>query len=637
MINTLYFTNTEIVITQGTYSKKKPKIKKRIVLDMPEDAIKNGELLDITKLAHLVSAALKKNKMKANSVILMTQHADINVVPIQIPYVKGRLDQAINMKLSESYLGVSENNYIDYKISKIDKNICYGVAIISPKAILNSYYKLSVKIGCGLKSIDYIGNVLFKNLALDDRNLLKKTILITDVTDNNIQVHLINNGQLVMSRNEFGSNISFGQEEAREADFVFDPRVKIVDEDENAVQNAYMDIQSGIEDLISFNTAQATLFKRFAKSSDKPEEYLINLESTINEIADNLVDLCSMCKIPLNLDEIEKTIVKFNEIKDNVDHIENSFMTTEKMNQSFYGEIVEIINLCDVEIKSVLEILDKYIVKKVDKDKEIREQLLNRACKQIANLMYVADLSGDFPDVEKLYFHGMQLNAKEKKLVENNMLNNNAIEVSNYSTYSHDEDPISSGLLYNEYRYFRDLDIGRQIEKNDKANRGNLDNVVFGIGGIMIFGVITLTGLAGFNKYQIYSMNQKIKENEVYMEKNKNISTIIAKLDSLSAALVEVKNYEEYFSVVNYDLNDVKNELDTLAKDVEIKDIGIDASFLVTCRVTSTKLEYISRYLEDLNKADFQNVVVIGTEVTESGFSITFTFNYEGVTKEEEK
>lgn len=188
MINTLYFTNNEIVISQGTYSKKNPKIKKRFVLDMPEEAVKDGELLDITKIAHLVSATLKKNKMKANNLVLLTQHADINVVPIQIPYVKGRLDQAVNMKLSESYLGVGENNYIDYKIGRIEKNICYGVAVISPKTILNSYYKLSVKLGCRLQGIDYIGNVLFKALAFDDRTLLKKTMLIADVTNDNIQI-----------------------------------------------------------------------------------------------------------------------------------------------------------------------------------------------------------------------------------------------------------------------------------------------------------------------------------------------------------------------------------------------------------------------------------------------------------------
>ncbi|MEG3033755.1 MAG: hypothetical protein RR813_11210, partial [Enterococcus sp.] len=68
MINTIYFTKDKIIIAQGTYSKRIPKIKKEVTIDLPENVVVDGEILDMVKLTHLISTTLKKEKMKTNSV-----------------------------------------------------------------------------------------------------------------------------------------------------------------------------------------------------------------------------------------------------------------------------------------------------------------------------------------------------------------------------------------------------------------------------------------------------------------------------------------------------------------------------------------------------------------------------------------
>ncbi|MEF9920577.1 MAG: hypothetical protein RR945_06385 [Erysipelotrichaceae bacterium] len=634
MINTIYFTNTEIVITEGTYSKKVPKIKKRVVVEMPEGAVKDGEILDLISLTHAINGEIKKNKMKGTGVIFSTQLVDIDAIPISVPYVKGRLDQAVNMKLSESYLGITENNYIDYKINKIENNLCSGVAIIAPKTLLNTYYKLAVNMGIKLLKIDYIGNVLHKNLLLEDHELNKKTYLIADTSGSSIQVHLISNNLLAMSRNEFGSMVALGTEEKID-EYVFDPRLTIIDEDQEKVLLAYTTIKEGIEDLKTFNMAQTTLFKRFSEGSEISPELLNNLESSLKSIHDMLIDYSTYCKSDIDFDgEIEKVLMRFNSMQEQSDWIENLFKKTQKMNSSFFKSIEEVMELIKTNISETILILDKYIVTKIDKSKEERNSLINRTCRQVANLISIADLSGDFPDIEKLYVYGIELDATEKKLVEKNIPSLSVIGVANYRDFTRDDDGISYGILYNEYRYLKDIDLSKQIEKNDKASRNNIDNIVFGLGGVMIFGIFAFMALSGFYKFQTYQMNQTIEDNNRYMEKNKEITRIVQTEQELNSALEESKNFEDYFNTINFDLNKERTNVEKYANGVSLIELGIDTNFLATGKVFAPSLAPISLFLETLSKNGYSEVVLNDTAVKDNGYEVGFTYRYQVETKE---
>lgn len=70
MINALVFKEKEMILSCGTFSKNKPRIKKQVSLAYPKSSYANGDILDRNALADVIVAALKKEKMKGVELLM---------------------------------------------------------------------------------------------------------------------------------------------------------------------------------------------------------------------------------------------------------------------------------------------------------------------------------------------------------------------------------------------------------------------------------------------------------------------------------------------------------------------------------------------------------------------------------------
>ncbi|MEG0576381.1 MAG: hypothetical protein RR500_00805 [Bacilli bacterium] len=602
MINTIYFTKDKIIIAQGTYSKRIPKIKKEVTIDLPENVVVDGEILDMVKLTHLISTTLKKEKMKTNSVIFGIQNKNISTVNVSFPNVKKQLLQAVSMKLSESYIGISDDNYISYKLNKIENNLCSGFAVIAPKAILNAYYTLSLNIECKLLALDYMGNMMYKLLYMNEKKFRKSTFLIADVANDDVCVYLYNNGVLAMSKSENSTSIYTNEEAPDAHEITFDNRVVITDEDKKDILNLFELFNARLEDLSSFIVAQHVYAKRYLTDANVSTEDKSSLEYTTKNFKEMLEILKINGKKPINFEQIIGNVL-LDSTKDLLFKLQKCKVDAKKfvvLNCPFESEIENSIAELVEFIQKAIEIFEKYFVMKTDQKVIDRKRLIKRLCLETLNLAKNADFSGDYPDIQDLYVNGINLSAREKKMVENNINSYYPIEIHNYESYFSEFKTLSISLLYNEAPIGKDLDLGMEVEKNDKINRNNFDNILIGFGGVGCFAVATLIGLSGFYYFMTYQMNENIKANEKYIADNADVYRIVDKRNKLTAKVDEVNSYEEYFKVANVNLSVIERKYSALSKDISIQDLSIDDSFMINMKISAKNLKDISYFVEKI-------------------------------------
>lgn len=632
MINTIYFTKDKAIIAQGVYSKRIPKIKKQVIIDLPENCVVDGEILDMVKLSHLLSTTLKKEKMKTTSVIFGIQNKNISAINLTFPNVKKQLLQTVEMRLSESYIGITEGNYISYKLDKIEGNMCSGFATVTPKAILDSYYTLSMNIECKLVGIDYLGNVMQKILLMNEKEFSKKTYMVVDATNDDVYAYLYSNGSLAMTRNENGTSI-YGVEAPDEEEFMFDSRIPITDEDQEIVRDRYKDLSAGLEDLSSFMIAQHVYYKRYIASDKNTQEEISSIMFNMKTFEEILESLKLTVKKPMDFDQVVENV----HLTNNRDLLTKMQKCKELLNKfkvlecPFEIDIENYVSDLISKVQSIVEVFEKYFVLQTDQKRIERKQLIQRLCQVSINLVRNADFSGDYTDVEDLYVLGLNLNSKEKKIIENNLNVNYVINIHNYETYLLENTSLSIGLLNNDASVGNDLDLAISMEKNDRINRTNYDNILFGIGGIGLFAVFTIVALSGYYYFSTSQMNQKINVNEKFIADNQEVFKLVDKKNELTNQVNEVKNYEDYFEASNTNLSAIEKQFSGLSNSVKISDLSIDDSFLITMKVGSDNLTNISKYTETLfaegyTDATYKDIVLNQEEAEKVIATVTFKY-----------
>lgn len=629
MINSIIFTRDNMIISKGIYSRKKPKIISQIILEYPENSYANDEILDSVKLSHAIIAALKKNKMKTNNVVFAIQHADINIVDLNVPYVKKYMQQAVHAKLTERYIGVLDKNLISYKIAKIEGNLCTGTAVIAPRSLINAYYDLSLKLNMKLISIDYMGNILYKNMYYESKDFENKTFLIADMTSDEIIVHLYSDGLLRLSRSESG-NILLSDDEPISNDFVFENKLSITNDDIVDIQKIFNKIKLDQIDLSAFYSTQNVFFKRYSSDADRTKEDVLAMENTLESIGSSLLDVKDLINR-----EPDYTIVNEQHMRDYFKSIYSYFTKigaffkkTKVMNASFADEVETLLSTMLDNTNSIIEILDKYVVNEVNQKKLERRKIIQRICKLATNVILVADTSGQYPDITNIYIQGLILDASEKRLVSQNLAKHSDIDCSYYENWIQKENGLVLGSLYNEFRYFHDLNLSETLEKNDRINRNNYDNVIFGIGGAICACSIAFVCLGGFNMYSTYRMNNTISDNEAFIAKNKDVFELVNEVNTLNADISEIQNFQSYFDLARVNLNEVYYELKEIADGITIDGIGIDENFLITINAKASELKDISIFTEELTKKGYQNVNYTNISIEDVGYSVQVTYTY---------
>lgn len=638
MINTIVFNPENMVISQGIYTKKNPRIKKQIVVQYPDKTMLNGEIVDTVKLGHFIAAELKKEKMKGKDLVFSIDNQDVSIIDISFPYVKGRLQQAAKIAVSEKFIGVTENNYISFKVARVEGNMCYGIAVITPKKILNTYYDLSLQIGMRLKKVDFTPNVLLKNLLLynnkmknNEANEKTKTFVIVNTTGPELSAYLYRDGLPYMLRNESGHSL-FQVEEEEKPIFVFDRQLKITEDDINFINDMYAKFTSSFEDLEVLHSAGLVFLKRSlraAKDEDHSDESTMEL---MENIRGQLINLKNTCGFALDFDTRTETDIQsfFDLLLIQLQRVEITIGKITLLEEGFVSEFNLILDKLKSDCQNIIEILDRYIPSEEDDKKRYRQQLIERICRVSDNLVMLSDMSGEYPNIETIYIYGEDLTVNEKKLVQQNVGKNYDIQVVNYKTYSQNyDDYVHLGVFYDEYSFFNDLDLSITLEKNDKVNRSNYDNVLVGFGYVSVAAVVLLTAFGVYMFINTMLMQKNIRENDQFIKDNSNISEIVNKHNNLTNTIDEIKNYENYFKLSNVDAKALYDRLKQLNVLIDFENFRIEENFKVTVTAYASSMQDFSDLMETMSVMGYAGISYQNVTITDDkGYKTEISFFY---------
>lgn len=216
MIVAMIFRNRSIEIAVGG-KKSDYKYKKRISMEIQEELIKNGEIVDPHALGLQILAELKKNRIRATEVIFAIRSNDIVIADMMVPCVPEKIVmQSAKVTLEKEYPGVSEKNYIAYKTYDIQDDKFYMTTAIAPKTVVETYYALANVLKCKINKITIYADCMAKVFNLIQQENHSGYHFVLDIGNDFIQFYQFCHGVIQVSNSFFTQNYLLADEEIRE-------------------------------------------------------------------------------------------------------------------------------------------------------------------------------------------------------------------------------------------------------------------------------------------------------------------------------------------------------------------------------------------------------------------------------------
>ncbi|NLL81617.1 MAG: pilus assembly protein PilM [Tissierellia bacterium] len=168
------FTNTEIKVVEGKYSRKGLVIDKSISVPVARDIYWDGIIHDMEHITYLLGQALNSNNMALGEAYGVINTTEILTRGIMIPKVEdNEIDSIIHYQL-EDYIPINAEDYVvnhlklgpimDEGIEKINLML-----VCVPKSIVESHLSLIKKLKLKPMVLDYSGNAIRKLLMINQQ------------------------------------------------------------------------------------------------------------------------------------------------------------------------------------------------------------------------------------------------------------------------------------------------------------------------------------------------------------------------------------------------------------------------------------------------------------------------------------
>lgn len=195
--------NEKIKIAEYYRKKNKIKVTNTLLIDTPENSVKDGQLVDIPAISEVIKVGLKDAKIKNKHVLFTISSSKVITREVDLPDLPlKKLDTLIRMN-AEEYFPVNLTEYtLDYSI--VEKLVQNGenqvrVNIIAALTVLcESYIELAEALDLKISEIDYAGNSIssFAKYINEDR-----TFMLLDLGSDNTMVAIINQNIVRFNRN----------------------------------------------------------------------------------------------------------------------------------------------------------------------------------------------------------------------------------------------------------------------------------------------------------------------------------------------------------------------------------------------------------------------------------------------------
>jgi type IV pilus assembly protein PilM len=295
------------------------------ILQTPKGAYENDNLKDVAALASVISAFLKKEKIKTKEVSFVISGQDIVMRNVETPIMDRKgIYKTLQWEVSQYLPDGGAEYYFDYEIvDKIEKPgiKAYNVIVVSvPKQKIEKYMDLTAVLKLKISAIDIASNNaarVFSNINKLYRSF--ESIGIINLGNYNTTFTIIDKGKLSLSR-EFAFGITAaGRElyrtrevEPEDAAAAFIEEFSFLGNQESetfrAINGLFMTMMISVDKVIQFYTTGKTKKSLDAiyiigEGSDIKgvSEYIKNYFNTGTEVPENLKSISLNMKHPSDM------------------------------------------------------------------------------------------------------------------------------------------------------------------------------------------------------------------------------------------------------------------------------------------------------------------------------------------------
>ena len=194
--------NEFIKICEMQNSKNTIMVHHAISVQTPPDAVEDGFIRDVSRVAETIRTAMTEDQIAANEVTFILNSSRVASKEVILPLVKrDKIQELVNMNASE-YFPVNIDDYVlsytvlEEKKSKEEQKSRILV-FAAPEIMVQSYFDLAGILGMKVKAVDYAGN---STLQLIKIQIDEKPTLVVQIGMDTTIVSVMSNNVLQLQR-----------------------------------------------------------------------------------------------------------------------------------------------------------------------------------------------------------------------------------------------------------------------------------------------------------------------------------------------------------------------------------------------------------------------------------------------------
>ena len=194
----------QINIVKGDNSSNKIRIERSLQVDVPEDMILNGEVINLSGLSELLLTQIKAEDMMDKDAIVTFSSSNIVFKELVVPKAKGNEFLLMVQNHMSQEMGITDEYSISYTVvgeaGEDNPGAVKVLAAACPSTIVESYRKLYNIMGMNLRSVNIGCNSIARIVLADKSNMEKMPLLVCQIDKNFLGLTLFENGQMAFAR-----------------------------------------------------------------------------------------------------------------------------------------------------------------------------------------------------------------------------------------------------------------------------------------------------------------------------------------------------------------------------------------------------------------------------------------------------
>ncbi|HCJ42283.1 pilus assembly protein PilM [uncultured Ruminococcus sp.] len=194
----------QINIVKGDNTANKIRIDNSTSVQVPEDMIVNGEVLQLSGLSDLLLTQLRSEQMMDKDAIVTFSSSSIVFKELIVPKAKGaEFLQMVQNHMSQE-MGISNEYSISYTVvgeaGEDSPGAVKVLATACPSSIVEGFRKLFAVMNINLRSVNIGCNSIARIVLADKSNADKMPLLVCQLDNNFLGLTLFENGQMAFAR-----------------------------------------------------------------------------------------------------------------------------------------------------------------------------------------------------------------------------------------------------------------------------------------------------------------------------------------------------------------------------------------------------------------------------------------------------